>query len=212
MTKIQIDHIQTAAQAQAAIAAKADAISLIFIPNHPHYIANEEQRQIIDGFRRIRPPRRVKTIGVIADQHPKVTHNLYNGLGVNAVQLDGQETPDYCRQAKAEYRVDLVKTITVHPFEGLPNLEALLQEYLSAGCRLRLDCAAADPSSPPNWNTLAALAQKGYVFTLGGLTPENAAAAIQQVQPWGVALAADRTADPEQVRQFIANARAAQQT
>jgi len=63
-----------------------------------------------------------------------------------------------------------------------------------------------------DWNLAAGLARHASLLLAGGLTPGNVAAAVRQVQPWGVDVASGVEAapgkkDPEKVRQFIVNAR-----
>jgi len=64
------------------------------------------------------------------------------------------------------------------------------------------------------WHLLAEFKPGVPLILAGGLTPENVAEAIRIVRPWGVDVAsgvesAPGRKDPEKLRRFIENARAA---
>lgn len=224
MTQVKICGIQTFSAAEAAVTAKADYLGMVFIRDNPRAIDYQVREQILNALRPLRRSRRPQVIALIADYPIKVIHNLYNGtLGIDAVQLSGAETPGYCREAITETGAKLFKVIGIPPTAtlantSLPQLEALLKDYRQAGCQIILDCAAdglnGGSGQAFDWDIAAALSQKGHEFILsGGLTPENAAQAIARVQPWGVDVSSrvetDGVKDPEKIRQFIANAKAA---
>lgn len=222
MTQVKICGIQTFAAAEAATTAKADYLGLVFIPESRRAIDFQVRQQIIDALWSLR--RRPKTVALVADWPIKAIHNVYNGIIYSdAIQRCGAETPDYCRQAIAETGATLIQTHRHppdrDPFQRLPpHLETLIKDYRQAGCPIILDCAADSQQGGSgqafDWAIAAALAQKGHEFILaGGLNPENVAQAIAQVRPWGVDVSSgvetDGVKDPDKIRQFIANARAA---
>ena len=222
MTQVKICGIQTFAAAEAA-AAKADYLGLVFIPESRRAIDFQVRQQIIDALWSLR--RRPKTVALVADWPIKAIHNVYNGIiDSDAIQRCGAETPDYCRQAIAEPGATLFKLIGIPQPEtlssaSLPHLETLINDYRQAGCQIILDCAADSQQGGSgqafDWAIAAALSQKGHEFILaGGLTLDNVAQAIEQVRPWGVDVSSgvettDGVKDPEKIRRFIANARAA---
>mgnify|MGYP001815329771 CR=1 FL=1 len=66
-----------------------------------------------------------------------------------------------------------------------------------------------------DWSTAAALARSGQMILAGGLSPENIAAAIQAVRPFGVDVSSAVESspgekDPRRIREFISAARAAE--
>jgi len=63
-----------------------------------------------------------------------------------------------------------------------------------------------------DWELAHAIAEETRVLLAGGLTPENVAQAIQQVQPWGVDVSSGvetaKQKDSTKIRAFIRNVRA----
>ena len=90
--------------------------------------------------------------------------------------------------------------------------------YVAAGCTVTLDSQVAGlhggTGQSFDWNIAAELACNGRSFLLaGGLTPDNVAAAVSQVNPWGVDVSSgvetDGEKDAAKIHQFVANARRA---
>ena len=90
--------------------------------------------------------------------------------------------------------------------------------YQEAGCYVTLDRLVeglqGGTGQSFDWGVAAQLSRGGYEFLLaGGLTPENVAQAVQQVNPWGVDVSSGVETgghqDEEKIRAFIHNARTA---
>jgi phosphoribosylanthranilate isomerase len=68
-----------------------------------------------------------------------------------------------------------------------------------------------------DWHEARVLARRCRLILAGGLNPDNVAAAIEQVQPWGVDVSSGverkrGIKDPERIKEFIARARAQEMT
>ena len=92
MVKIKICGITNLEDALLAAELGADALGFIFYPKSPRKVAPETAREIIAQL-----PPFVATVGVFVDEAAAVVQELAAKVGLDWVQLHGQESPDYCR-------------------------------------------------------------------------------------------------------------------
>src|ERR1041385_5746437 len=93
MTLIKICGITNLRDAHAAVAAGADALGFNFCKLSPRHITPESAREIINTL-----PASILTIGVFVNEpSPDAVRAIADRAGVKAVQLHGDESPDYCR-------------------------------------------------------------------------------------------------------------------
>jgi phosphoribosylanthranilate isomerase len=182
-----------------AVAMGADAVGFVFAPS-PRQIAVGVAGDIVK-----RLPREILTVGVFRDEAPTRVVEIVNGIGLRAAQLHGHETREQSRYVRE--RVPLL--IQAFP-AGDPAVQRA-HEY-SADAVL-LDAATPGSGQVFDWQ-LAEVPDGIRLILAGGLTPDNVAAAIAQVHPWGVDVASGVEAspghkDPVKVRAFIAAAKAA---
>src|SRR4029453_16989968 len=78
----------------------ADMIGLNFYPQSARYIDPEVARQIIKST-----PREVRTVGVFVDVSADEVRKIATPVGLGAVQLHGQMSPEVCRELAQEFRV-----------------------------------------------------------------------------------------------------------
>lgn len=147
----------------------------------------------------------IECILVIANRSEPDLSALVDAIGPDTVQLHGSEPPGFGEGLS----VDVFKA-----FAGRPGVEDQVLEFgkrrflLDAWVPGRLGGTGcrADP-------TLAReLAGLGEMILAGGLSPENVAAAIQDIQPFGVDVAsgvesAPGVQDLDRISQFIQAAR-----
>jgi phosphoribosylanthranilate isomerase len=136
-------------------------------------------------------------------------------VGLDFVQLHGNETAEwFAPLAGRAYKA-------VRPADAAAA-HAQAEAFAPLGCvngpAFMID--AYDPQAyggtgkQTDWHVAADLARRHPGLLLaGGLTPENVAAAIDVVQPWGVDVASGVEAEPgrkdhAKVRQFVAEVRA----
>src|SRR5206468_9143 len=106
MTRVKICGITQFEDARDAALLGADAIGLNFYPNSPRYIEPSRAAKIIEKL-----PPFVTAVGIFVNHRdPQNLEDFAVSLGLHAVQLHGNETPDYCSMIQ---RVKVIKAIRV---------------------------------------------------------------------------------------------------
>ena len=92
MTRIKICGITTVEDARDAVLLGADAIGLNFYEKSSRFVDASRAAQILESL-----PALITTVGVFVNHpDPQGLEDLASSLGLHAVQLHGNETPDYC--------------------------------------------------------------------------------------------------------------------
>jgi phosphoribosylanthranilate isomerase len=212
---VKICGITSVGDAQTVAEAGADAVGLNFYPRSPRFVGLDRAREIARSL-----PREVAKVGVFVNSTPDEVRRALETVGLDLVQLHGDETPDDLRHMS-----DLPLIRAQRLGEG--GLKPV-HDYLDA-CRKRqvaLEGILIDSfrsgeyggtGLTADWSLLQPLqgaVSSTPLILAGGLTPANVAAAIRAVRPAGVDTASGVEAapgrkDPDLVRSFIAAARAA---
>ena len=177
----------------------ADALGLNFVPSSGRLIT---ARAATDIVRRLPPE--VLTVGVFRNDRRERVVQIANEVGLRAVQLHGDETPD---------DVAWIGERVPNVIRALPA--AALGRYDLDGCgSVRLLVDAPEPGSGVafDWERLAADPPDRPYLLAGGLTPDNVVGAIELLRPWGVDLASGVESrpgvkDPVKLQRFIAAVR-----
>ncbi|MEX2627192.1 MAG: phosphoribosylanthranilate isomerase [Ilumatobacteraceae bacterium] len=183
-----------------AVAMGADALGFIFAPS-----TRQVAPQLVYDITRRLPPE-VLTVGVFRDEHPSRVIDIVNRSGVKAAQLHGRETPAQTAEVAASIRW-VIKAFAA----GSPQLP---QADRYGTPMVLVDAPSPGSGKVFDWD-LASEAPDGLqVILAGGLTPENVAAGIEAVEPWGVDVSSGVESSPGRkdalkVKRFIEHARAA---
>jgi phosphoribosylanthranilate isomerase len=176
MTLVKICGITNLNDAHAAVAAGADLLGFNFYKPSPRYIAPERAREIIDQL-----PGSILTAGVfVNEESPEVVKSIANTSGVKALQLHGDESPDYCRALDS-----VIKTFAVSAGFEIEQLEAYDVDAIMLDTkdnRLR-----GGTGRVFDWSIaqrVSRLVPKLYLA--GGLSPENVGEAVAAVRPYAV--------------------------
>ena len=179
MTLVKICGITNLEDAVAAIAMGADALGFNFYKPSPRYITPQIAREIIDQL-----PESILKVGVfVNEESPDQVRHIAAVAGLTAVQLHGDESPDYCLKLAANQPV--IKALAVSN-DFNPQI---LQHY-------QLDTIMLDTKH----NTLRGGTGRAFdwsiaqhvsklipkLYLAGGLSPENVAEAIETVRPFAV--------------------------
>ena len=176
--KVKICGITSAADALAAVEAGADALGFNFYAGSPRYITPEAARLIIAAM-----PESVLSVGVfVNEESAAAVARAAEESGVSAVQLHGDESPEYCGALGAH---EVIKALRVGP-NFAPEEAARYQPY-----SILLDAydARARGGTGETFDWVLARRTREVVARLylaGGLTPENVASAIAAVEPYAV--------------------------
>lgn len=181
-----------------AVAVGADALGFIFAPS----ARQVPPGRVADIVRRLPPD--VVTVGVFRNELPERVIAVAHQAGLGAVQLHGNETPEMVAAVRSEVRM-VIKAVAA----GSPGFDNAAAYGADA---ILVDAPTPGAGKVFDWR-LAEDAPSGVrLIMAGGLDPDNVAAAITKVRPWGVDVATGverlpGVKDPVLVRSFIRNAR-----
>jgi phosphoribosylanthranilate isomerase len=203
MMRIKICGIRDETDALAAAEAGADAIGLIFAPSR-RQVDLAQARRIAASL-----PPFVARVGVFVNEAFDRLRSLVDGVRLDAVQLHGDETAEYCCAVR-DLGVTTIKAIQVAgPLDvagvrALPVSAVLLDAY-RPGRRGGI-------GEPFDWRLAAPVAAVVPVILSGGLTAANVAAGIAAVRPYAVdassGVETDGRKDPAKIHAFVQAARA----
>jgi phosphoribosylanthranilate isomerase len=177
----------------------ADAIGINFVPSSKRVVTEDEARAIADVVRG-----RVLVVGVVADLDVDAMRSLRDRVGLECLQLHGDEPPE----ALAPLLPHAYKAIRVTSAADVARSDAYGGDYVL------LDGPAGGSGKTFDWAFARDLAVRRRVTLAGGLQPENVEDAIRVVSPYcvdvasGVELAGDaRRKDGARVREFVRRAK-----
>src|SRR5918911_1820532 len=102
---IKVCGITNLEDALAAVEAGADALGFNFYRRSPRYVAPEEAREIA-----ARLPQSVMRVGVFVNGgEPEEVARMADEAGMTAVQLHGDEPPEYCRALQGRFVIKAVR-------------------------------------------------------------------------------------------------------
>lgn len=203
MTRVKICGITEFEDARDAVLLGADAIGLNFYEKSSRYIDPSHASKIIEKL-----PPFVTVVGIFVNRpDPQGLEDFAVALGLHAVQLHGNETPDYCSMIQ---RVKVIKAFRVDA-----NFRVDILRNHGAGTFL-LDACSPDRADVQfggtgkvfNWNQVYGANAFGSIIVAGGLTPENVAEAVTTLHPFAVDVASGVESksgkkDYEKMRRFI---------
>lgn len=187
MTKIKICGLTREEDALCAAELGADFLGFIFVPGTPRHMEPERAALIASAVRsQVGEP---KFVGVFRDASPDYIREIASIVGLDLVQLQGNESDDEVR----DLGIPAVKALRVR--DALPDTHAVphaswllfdtYDERRSGGTGRRFD-----------WSLLAGFDRTKPFFLSGGITPDNIAAAISSVRPDAIDLASGVESEP----------------
>lgn len=199
--RIKICGITRAEDALAAAEAGADAIGFMFYAGSPRCVTVGQAGEI---SRRLPPL--VGRVGVFVNPTEAEVRAAVAGAGLSAVQLHGEETPEFCARFAP---LPVIKAFRIRGEESLGELAgyAGVQAWLLDAW---VQGARGGTGERFNWDlALKAKSQGRPILLAGGLTPGNAAQAVREVHPDALDVSsgvetAPGLKDAAKIRAFIA--------
>lgn len=196
------------ATAEAALIAAAAGVSLDLIdeaeppPLHPGHFASAGEwfAHGAGALDRLLARKRPLVVGVFEDQPIDEVNEIADEVGLDLVQLSGDEPWSDCllvtRQA--------IKVLRERPRTSAEDVRAYVRP--DAAIAFMLDPSSGSGATG-DWTTAAAVASEMPLWLAGGLTPENVASAIRAVRPWAVDVSSGvetgGAKDPAKIAAFV---------
>ncbi|MBP3040705.1 phosphoribosylanthranilate isomerase [Bacillaceae bacterium Marseille-Q3522] len=197
--KVKICGIRTKSAARAAVEAGADALGFVFAKSKRQLQA-EEAKEIIASV-----PASILKVGVFVNEKREKIEYMIKETGINAVQLHGDETPEFCH-----FSVPVIKAISIRTEEDLEKISMYDTDYIlldSPVGKYRGGNGIAF-----DWTLVQGRRLKQKLILAGGLNEENVSEAIQLVRPFMVDVSSgvetDGVKDHKKIKNFIHLAKA----
>ena len=175
MIPVKICGITNVEDAQSAVSFSASALGFIFYDKSPRYILPETASQIAADLKG-----QVSFTGVFVDETLDYVHAAKEEIGLNFIQLHGNETPEYCRA---------VHLPVIKVFRVAPDFDAKTMRSYDVHAFLFDTYEKGKPGGTGdifNWNLIFDLQIDTPIILSGGLGIENILDAINAVCPSAV--------------------------
>ena len=203
---VKVCGITNLEDALAAVESGADALGFNFYQRSPRYIAPDDARRIISEL-----PSSVMSVGVFVNESgPEQVARIADAAGLTAVQLHGDESPEYCYALRERFTIKALRAKEGFRPQVAKDYEtdAILLDAYEKGER-------GGTGRVVDWEMARRVRELvPQLFLAGGLSPENIAEAIMTVEPYAVDVcsrveSAPGQKDHELLRAFVAAARRA---
>ncbi len=175
-TRVKICGFTRAEDALIAAGLGVDAIGLVFYPPSPRNVAIEQAVAITQAL-----PAFVSVVGLFVDAEPEFIKNVLSQVSIDCLQFHGEESPEACRL----YGKPFIKAIRM---KADTNLSELAKQYADAA-GLLLDAyhpgIQGGTGNAFDWELIKNQGKLPIILA-GGLSPDNAELAVQQVRPYAL--------------------------
>ena len=170
-TRIKICGITRVEDALKAQEIGAWAIGFIFAKESKRFISSSQANSIISSLNNDIP---LKKIGVFINEKIEIVSTIYEELGLDYVQLHGDENAEYCRVLDLPY---------IKVFHSGSSINFM--EYSSAYAFL-IDAGSKSERGGTgrlsDWSQAASIASSQKLILAGSLTPDNIISGIKETK------------------------------
>ncbi len=180
MTKVKICGITNLEDALISAKFGADALGFNFYEKSPRYIAPKKARQITEQL-----PEKVLKVGVFVNENLEKIIEIAKVAKLDALQLHGEESPEFARELKQKTNLEIIKAFRVSPDFAPEDVT-----------QYAVDAILLDAYSPKehggtgetfDWE-IAKKVQEIFpkMYLAGGLSQDNIVEAIFNVRPFAI--------------------------
>lgn len=202
MVRVKICGITNLEDAQAAVAAGANALGFIFYKKSPRYISPTKAKSIVEKI-----PPFVVPVGVFVNEKEKVIKDICHQSLIGTIQFHGDEPPAFLRRFKGYTRVKAFRVRNAFDFKILKKYpaEAFLfdtfQEKVYGGSGQSF-----------NWDVLKGKRIPIPFVLSGGLSVKNIQKALKIIKPFAVDVSSGVEKRPgikdhSKIKQFVSSVR-----
>jgi len=198
--RVKICGIRSLEEGLTAVEGGADALGFNLWPQSPRYVNPESAREIVAAIGPF-----VTCVGVFVNEDAGRVHELALDIGLGAVQLHGDESPEYCAGLDS---VKIIKAIRVGP--GFDP--AMLKSYPVSAILLDSKIKGSYGGTGRRFDWRYAIEARHYspIILSGGINEENVAEAIEEVRPLAIDVCSGVEAEPgrkdlAKLRSFLAS-------
>jgi len=173
---IKICGIRTIDALDAAIAARADFVGLVFFAKSPRHVEADVAAMLV-----ARAAGRARLVGLFVDPAPDFLASTLATVRLDVIQLHGRETPEQVAAVAARHAVPVWKALGVKKREDL----ALADRFAGAAERVLFDAKPPEGADLPggnglriDWAVLKGVRPALPWMLAGGLDPAKVAEAI----------------------------------
>jgi len=189
MIPVKICGITRPQDAALAVELGARAIGLVFWPKSPRFVDRHRAKDIVAAM-----PAHVRTVGVFVNQTQEAIE-VARDVGLAAIQLHGDESPDSYRVLASNGGVSVIKAVAVRDKGALPDALAVPD-----GADVLLDAhdvvRRGGTGRTIDWSLAAIIASQRPVVLSGGLNASNVLDAIAAVKPAAIDVSSGVESEP----------------
>lgn len=228
-TAVKICGIRSAETLQAMLHLPVDYVGFVFAKSKRQVTPQEAERLIAYLRQSGVSPDLFRTVGVFVNPAPDMLEETLRHVPLDAVQLHGGESADYCRWVKETFRTEVWRSISIAAAphgDGAGAAEEgrrggdtdtspavlLPDAYRGAVDVILLDTAGGGTGRTFDWRAIPAYAgwcrARGIrLFVAGGLHPGNVGDLLDAYRPDGVDVSSgvetEGNKDPEKIIRFV---------
>ncbi len=119
-------------------------------------------------------------MGVFVNSPFRHINKIANELGLSAVQLHGDESPEFC----SRFSYPVIKALRIKDSNDLQRVDSFCTQAILFDTFSKKDYGGTGKSF--NWKVLKKLKTDKKIILSGGLNPDNVKQAIKTVKPYAV--------------------------